>query len=168
MRKKRQLLAVLLATTTFRCTLAQAASFGPPHTPQPFLSDSKKLLSFSCGCQDGDVFHGREKRQKQDKKGKEARCNLPRISPTPARELQFNLFMFRMSELGCTRGCSDFSPREERPCARGNQHSECQPCPSFTFTGISWYWILYSSQLRVFRGARAFSLKSVFFVPPEK
>lgn len=145
MRKKRQFLPSLSATMTFRCTLVQAASFGPPHTPQPFFSDSKKLLSFSCGCQNGDVFHGRENRQKQDKKGKEARCNLPRTSPTQARELLFHLFMFRMSEAGCTRGCTDFSPREERPCARGNHHSECQPCPFFALTGIPWYWILYSS-----------------------
>lgn len=58
-------------------------------SPQPCLSDSESLLSFFHGCQNGDVFHGREKRKDRNKrKGKEARCNLPRISPTPARELQ--------------------------------------------------------------------------------
>lgn len=36
-------------------------------------------------------------------------------------------------ELGHVRGCSDFSPGEERSCVRGSQHSGCLPFPSFTF-----------------------------------
>lgn len=143
MRKKRQLLASLLTTTIFRYTLDQAASFGPPHTVSHAWVIQKVIILFpwlpECTCVSWEREGARQKRGKEKKPGAIFLGFLP---PEP-ESFNSHLFTFKVSELGYTRGCSDFSSREETPYTRRNQHSGCLPCPSFAFTGISSYWVFY-------------------------
>lgn len=80
----------------------------------------------------------REKNRNRTKKEKKQGVIFPEFLPPQPESFSFTSLCSEWEGVGCTRGCSDFSPREERPCARGNQHSECQPCLFSVFAGISW------------------------------
>lgn len=137
---------------------------------QPCLSDSKRSLSFFHGCQNVHVFHEREKGQDRKKRGKEKKPGAIFLGFLPPETESFNshLFMFKVSELGYTRGCSDFSPREETPYTRRNQHSGCLPCPSFALLEFlhTGFFTSASSECSLTCGTS--HLKSILFVPPEE
>lgn len=56
---------------------------------QPCLSDPKGHYPFSMAARMYMCFVRERRGKTEERKGKEARCNLPRISPTWARKLQF-------------------------------------------------------------------------------
>jgi len=88
--------------------------------------------------------------------------------PPQPESFSSHLSTFKVSELGYTRGCYDFTAREQRPCTRGV--STVVVCPAhllllleFLDTG---FCMFASSGCSL--AHRTLSLKPIIFVPPEK
>lgn len=137
---------------------------------QPCLSDSKRSLSFFHGCQNVHVFHEREKGQDRKKRGKEKKPGAIFLGFLPPETESFNshLFMFKVSELGYTRGCSDFSPKRRHLTQEGiNTVGVCPahllPSLEFLHTGF-----FTSASSECSRTCGTLHLKFILFVPPEE